>query len=452
MSTPGIARAVAVGLVAVLVACGPRTPPAPVAGPPKFPDYPALDVPAGLKVAPTLQALHDTAWLRLQSGDLRGAARDYQRVLKTAPEFYPSQAGLGFAALADREFKDAAANFAAVIASNERYLPAWQGQADAALGLGNDELAISSLERVLALDPKRETARSRLELVRFRQLQALIEQGRRARSAARYDESRSRLQQALAMSPASTAILSELLATERAAGALEEAEKYARQIVAAAPNDADAHAQLGALLESQNRFREAASSFARAASLAPNAEWTARVAALREKANLAALPPEFATLESSPAITRGQAAAFIGVKLDTVIEAAPKRAAVATDIRGHWASPWIIPVAQAGVMDVYPNHTFQPGSAIRRNDLAQIVSRLLPLVAASQPQELARWRAARPRLIDLPATNVFYRAAALAVASGAMKADADGRFASTRQVTGAELAEAVTRLQQLSGR
>ena len=33
---------------------------------------------------------------------------------------------------------------------------------------------------------------------------------------------------------------------------------------------------------------------------------------------------------------------------------------VVTDIRNHWAAPWITMVARAGVIEPFPNHTFQP--------------------------------------------------------------------------------------------
>jgi hypothetical protein len=100
-------------------------------------------------------------------------------------------------------------------------------------------------------------------------------------------------------------------------------------------------------------------------------------------------------------------AAKIGIDLQALINQAPhKPAVVITDIRTHWAAPWILPVAQTGVMDVFANHTFQPNSTVRRSDVAQIVSQLLNLVASRRPDEVSRWRAARPRLSDVPAGYV----------------------------------------------
>jgi tetratricopeptide (TPR) repeat protein len=181
------------GLAAVVwltlaIACA-SAPPPPVVTAPRYPAYPALDVPESLGASPRVLEQHDIAWRRFQGGDLRGAARDFSSILKEQPAFYPATAGLGFVELADRDFDGAASRFSAVLERDDRYLPAWIGQAEAQIALNDDRQAIVALERVLAIDPRRETARTRLELVRFRHVQSLIDEGRRARQAGRLDES-----------------------------------------------------------------------------------------------------------------------------------------------------------------------------------------------------------------------------------------------------------------------
>ena len=60
---------------------------------------------------------HEAAWQRLQAGDLRGAARDYTEILRSSPAFYPAEAGLGFVALAGRDFKAAVARFRSALSA-----------------------------------------------------------------------------------------------------------------------------------------------------------------------------------------------------------------------------------------------------------------------------------------------------------------------------------------------
>ena len=85
-------------------------------------------------------------------------------------------------------------------------------------------------------------------------------------------------------------------------------------------------------------------------------------------------------------LSREQLAALVGVRLDGLFKRAPRRnAVVITDTRGSWAVPWIMSVTRAGVMEVYPNHTFQPAAVVRRGDLADAASRVLSLIAAEKP-------------------------------------------------------------------
>ena len=434
-------------------ACTTNPPPPPAGLAPKYPAYPKPDIPAALSVAPDIRALHDVAWQRLQAGDLGGARRDFNAVLRKARDFYPSVTGLGFASLADRDFKAASGRFSSVTAQNDRYLPAWVGKAEAELGAGNDAEAVVALERILTLDPKREGVRGRLDLVKFRQLQALIESGRRAKQAGRLADARRDLDRALALAPNSASIVHELALVEIKAGSLDAAEDYARRVVQFEPADTAGYVTLADVLEARQKYAEAATALTRAGTLDPRPEWRKRAADLRARAYLAAIPEEFRDTPTRPSITRGEVAAYVGIKLGPVLEQAPARpVTVATDVRTHWAAPWILPVTRAGVMTILPNHTFQPTATVRRNELAEIASALIALAAGPRSTDLPKWRAARPRFADVPQTNVFYRSVALAVTAGAMTADADGRFQPTRQATGAELVAAVARLDDLAER
>jgi len=446
-------RSIVIGAAILVAGCASRTRPVAVPGAPAFPDYPRLEIPANLRVDQDVRDRHELAWQRLQAGDLRNANREFNESLKRSATFYPAETGLGFVALAGRDFKQASSRFSAALAKNDRYLPAWLGLADAHVGLGNDVQAIAALERALEIDPKREALRDRLELLRFKEVQSLIGAGQRARQANRYDEAQRLLDRALTLSPTSAIIRRELSALETARGSLDAAEEHARRAIQIDANDAESHATLGAVLEAREQYRDAAAAYGRAAAIDPRPIWRERSTALREKANLSAIPPEFRDLPAAAAVSRAQVAALIGTRLEVLVERAPKTvAAVATDVRTHWAAPWILPITQAGIMEVLPNHTFQPAATVRRADLAKVIEQLLAVLAAERQIDLGRWRASRPRFADLPPTNLFYNAAALAVASGAMDTRGGDRFEPTRPVTGAELVAAIERIEQLAGR
>jgi len=119
-----------------------------------------------------------------------------------------------------------------------------------------------------------------------------------------------------------------------------------------------------------------------------------------------------------------------------------------TDIRTHWAANWILSVVGAGVMEPFPNHTFQPRQRVRRADLARIVARALDL-APDRPGRTAPWRDARLTFPDVPPSHPSYPAISEAIAAGVLRAGDGGAFQPARVASGAELVEAVDRLTSL---
>ena len=450
MNTIRMFGCVTVAVLGLTFAGCASAPPKPGATPTlQYPEFPVPDVPAALKVQQDMRDRQLLGWQRLQAGDTRAATREFTELLKRSPEFYPAETGLGFVALAERQYPQAASRFSAAVGRDGRYVPALTGQVQAQVALGNYDEAIAAMEKLTTLDPKRD--RTQLDMLRFRQIQGLIENGRKARQTKRLDEADSIFSRALALSPQSTIILRELAATEIALGQLTEAEAHARRAVLLDANDAEAHATVGAVLEAQNRPQEAGAAYARAAAL--DDRWKGKAESLNAAANTAAVPEGLRDIAAAPSVNRAQLAGLIGTRLNELLTRAPKRApAIVTDVEGHWAATWIVPVTQAGIMEVFSNHTFQPGATIRRGELAQAVSQLLPLALAGRAAQLTQWQAARPAFPDVAATNLYYRAAALAVTAGIMSVDETGRFFPTRPATGSEAAAAISRIEQLAKR
>lgn len=449
-------RAAIVGVVGLmgLAACGAPLPPA-MPSAPRYPEVPALEIPVVLTVGPDVRSRHETAWRRFQSGDLRGATRDYQAALAIAPGFYPAETGLAYIAFYEERFDESARWFDAALARNQSYRPALSGRVETALSDRDDLAAIATLELWLTLEepgPTHDDLRGRLDVLRLRAVQAELAAAATAQQAGRFDQAEAALDRARVMSPNSAIVVRELARVESARGAFDEAERHAREAVQLDPGDAEAHAVLGDVLEAHGRFRDAAAAFSRAVGIDDRPEWRARADALMRRAAFAALPDEFRAIPSASAITRGQLAALLGTRLEAPIARAPRRVAVVlTDVRTHWAAAWILPVTRAGLMDALPNHTFQPGAVVRRADLAEVVWRAIQVLGVHRPADLARWREAQPAISDVPRTHLAATAIAAAIASGAMSAADDGRFGPGQPATGAEATAAIARLEQIAG-
>jgi tetratricopeptide (TPR) repeat protein len=437
-------------LLALGAACAPRTPPATAVTSPRFPAYPYPAVPATLAVDSSLAERHQSAWNLLQRGDLRGAEREFRTLAERQPGFFPADAGLGFALLARKEVRPALTAFDRVVLSAPQYVPALLGRGETLAAMGRTADAVATFEAALAVDPTLADVRSRVDVLRLKVVEDYIASAREARDGGRDEEARAAYERAIGSSPQSGFLYRELAAVEQDLGRLDSALVHARRAAELDPYDARAHILAGEILEAQREFEAAVREYEAAAAIEPGDAIDERVEAARARAALSALPAEYRAIPSEPAITRAQLAALLAVRLEPLVQQAPRGSTpVMTDTRGSWAAPWITAVVRAGVMDAYPNHTFQPAAIVRRSDLALAVSRVLRLLGATRPGALQQWTSGRPRFIDLPPAHLGYPSAAMAVSAGVLTPLEGNSFQPSRTVPGAEAVTAVEALEKL---
>ncbi len=440
---------------ALMPAAGCATKAATVAPVPVAPAFPDFVYPAAPPALASMGAArtHEAAWQWLQAGDDRAAERTFAAALKEAPSFYPSEAGLGYVAFSRRDHKAAVQHFDRALAADPGYAPALVGRGEALLILGQRDEALASFESAVAADPALSSLRGRIEALRFRGLRDDVAAARRAAEAGRLADARAAYERTIAASPDSAFLYRELAEVERREGTPAAALEHAQKAAALNPGEARNHVLIADLHEAMGEYLQAIEAYDAAIAIEPSSAFDARIDALRAKAAFASLPSEYQSIETSPTVTRAQLAALFGVRLEELLKRAPSRTAVVlTDTRGNWASPWIQSASRAGVMEPYPNHTFQPNAVVRRGDLALAVTRALWLIAAEDPRVAASWRNSRRRFPDLSPGHLSYPAASAAVDAGVMQTADDGSFQLQRPATGAEAVAAVRKLEELSER
>ncbi|HEY6361990.1 MAG TPA: tetratricopeptide repeat protein [Vicinamibacterales bacterium] len=442
--------ALAAGLLVITAACATRTvpPPPPLPTVPKYAEFVYPAVPLALERTPGAARI-DLGWRYLQNDDLNNAEREFSSALKQSPALYPAQTANAYVALARREHERAVGAFDAALVAAPQYVPALVGRGQTLLALGRDDEALTAFESALAVDSSLADVRGRVEVLRFRNLQDLIAAARAAAAAGRRAEARAAYARAVEATPDSAFLHRELALLERQDGNGDAALGHFRRAAELDPGDAASLVQIGEMLEERQDYAGAEATYRRAAAIEPGATLTARIAALVERAREARLPAEFRAIAAATELTRGDLAALIGVRLEPLLRTVPTRQVVLTDIAGHWAASWVSQVAQAGVIEPFENHTFQPGAPVRRGDLATAISRLVAVLAADRPDLRARI-ADRPRFTDLGTGHLSYPAASVAVASGVIPMIGGDRFEVGRAVTGAEAAEAIDRVRALA--
>ena len=441
--------ALSLAIALVLVAgCG-RVAAPPVVTAPRYPDYalPTLS-PPDPKQADLLRE-HDAAWRWLQAGDLDRAEAALQAVLKRSPQFYPSETALGYLHLARKNHAAALERFDRVLQSRADYVPALVGKGDALLAQSREAEALAPLEAAVKLDPQlTETAR-RVEILRASQAQENVAAARRAAQANRLDEAAQLYEKAIAASPESAFLLRDLADVEAKQGKTDEALARYRRALELDASDVTLRIRIGEILDARGDLEGAMAMYVAAVSVDPSSDLRRRISALDARLAYLRLPAEYRAIPDAQTITRADLASLVGIRLERILAAASAQAVVITDARSHWASNWIMAVAQAGIIEPYENHTFQPGNAIARSDLAHAVSRTLKVIAAGRPALLKDWQSRQQKMADVGVSNLHYADASLSVAAGILPLTPDGLFQLSRPVSGAEAIDAITRIEKL---
>ena len=440
-------RSVALVLLALVAGCATRVaPPLPVTL--TYPEFIYPKLPQPLATAAATDRI-ERGWRFLQNDDLGSADREFAAALQRTPTLYPAEAGGAYVALARRDYDRALGAFDAVLRAASMYVPALVGRGQALLALNRDTAALEAFEAVLAVDPSLAAVRRRIDVLRFRSLQGVVEAARAAAAAGQVAEARNEYERALRVSPDSAFLYRELGLVEREQGSVEAGLDRFRRAVELDPGDAVSLIQIGELLDERQDFAGAEAAYRRASHVEPSGDLSARIAAMVEKALDARLPAEFRAMAGSSQMSRGDLAALLGVRLEELLREASERDVVITDTQGHWAAAWIAQVARTGVVDPFANHTFQPGALITRADLASAVSRVLAMIAARRP-EIGPRLAERPQITDMAAEHLSYPAVSVAVASGVMPLLDGGRFQVAQFVSGAEAIAVVARVRALA--
>jgi tetratricopeptide (TPR) repeat protein len=226
---------------------------------------------------------------------------------------------------------------------------------------------------------------------------------------------------------------------------LADAERFYRQALQMAPKEPLLHARLADLLEKAKRPEEAAAERKIVEELSPRrtvkpaATDEAKLNELEELGRWGTSIGLFRQIKSAESLTRQQFASIIVRYFPQVTEVrrAPR---IITDIADSWANSEIQTVVGIGVLDLLPNHTFEPSAEVTRGEFAVAMARLINLLRLPVPAAPA------VPLADLDPASVQHQEVQLVLAFGLLGLQDSGNFNVSGKLSGKEAIAAADRL------
>lgn len=435
-TTPRLAAGLFVFLGLLLPACAPKI----VEPRVDDSDYIFPEFKRGELSSPDEKALRG-AWNDVLTGRLARAEQTVTRLLAGRSGPRPVRVVRGFIALRGKRPADAEAIFASVLKAHEDDTAALVGLASAKRMMGLLDDALPFYLKAVRLRPHDAALVRRTGEVKLAVAEAAI--GRAASLAAegRKPEAIGMLRKALEVAPELSPIRLELADLLIEAGRRTEA-----LAVLTAAEEADRNIAMRiASIRFEDGDLDAAERALRAGlvDLAEDPDGAALLARIKERRSFLALPEPLRAIGEASRVTRAELAALVVVRIDALRARKPTAASpVASDLSRTWARSYILRAIELGLMDVYPNHTFQPSGVVRRGELAVVAARVL---------DLAGWgkgNAAAPR--DMSPSHLQYSSAVRVLGAGVMQSTATGAFEPWRIVSGAEVKSVVDALVRFS--
>lgn len=381
------------------------------------------------------------AWNAVLAGDTAEAIRDFAKLLARNPDFVPAATGLAYAHLRAGHFAEASRRFAEVLTKRPDDLPALVGAGSAALRRGAVEDSLGYYRRAQAVAPDDARVRRRFGEVKLQATERRVVAAQEALQAGDAGRAVQEYRAALEVAPEVAGLRLELA---RLLVELDDARGAAAVLEADAREDRQVMLRLGEVLIGLQEYAQALDVYRRLLAQDPqDPEAQRRSKEARDALELLKMPEEYRRIPAAARISRADLAALVVAKVTALARVKDREARVAVDISGSWAREYITGALALDILDVYPNHTFQPGATVRRGDLARAVARVLDLLG---------WPASAGSLpTDLAPTNLYYDRVVRVVGAGLMELTPTGAFEPWRPVTGREALDVVEALVRLVG-
>ncbi len=380
--------------------------------------------------------LLEEAWKELREGKVKKAESIFSK-LGTGNPFYYS--GMGYVYLLLENLKLAEDYFKASL----RYYPqidhAHLGLAQVYLKMGEDNSVFQELREILKREPEHSWARPNYEELRKRMTEEAMNEARAYEKSGNIEKSKEAFLRALYYSPKSTEAHLALAEIFRKENNLQNALVHLKAAAFNEPKNKEILKKYGNFLFEAEEYQESLTVYEKLAELDPeNKEILTKIETLKNRLGVFELPSQYDAIPSSDAITREEAAALISVKFKDFLNSTQTKPPIIVDIATSWAAKHILKVTSFEILEVYPNHTFQPKKVITRAEMADILVRLISYLKKRGFSFIQHIPPEKINISDVSPDNFYYQAIVEIVSYDIMNLSTRNTFNPDLLVSGAE--------------
>ncbi len=409
--------------------------------PPKSP----LESPLTSMNAPSNKTFQK-GYAEYQKGNQIAARGQFQKLLKESPDYSPAYLAIGYSYLAEENLNSAEQYVRKALEISPDYTQAHFALAHL-LELKHDyDGAVSELDEVARLNPDYPSIQQTRNILKLKSTEQHLSQAR-SLAATNPEEALRHLESAREIAPEIPEIPIQTATILIQQGRCEEAVPYLEQALQNSPGNLEVQKKLAGCMEALQNYEKAYSLYQTIYAEEPSTpESRKKMETLQKLIAIQRLPEEFHSIPRTEQTSRGQLAALIIVNLEFLSKYKSLNSSIIVDTFDYWGKNFVQKTVDLGIMDIYPNRTFQPNIPISKLELAKAASRLLEILETNEGIQVEKTDMTIP---DVSTRNVYYSMIGQAVSTGLLSMDTDGNFHPARPVSGAEAISMVNRIQAI---
>ncbi len=378
--------------------------------------------------------LTEDAWNNLREGKAEKARKLFAELGIQSPGYH---SGLGYVYylleqpdLAEEYFK----------ASLERY-PEMTisriGLVQIYLDRGQEEDAFIELREIMKTEPEHPWAKPRHENIKLKKTEEAIFMGKSLLEQGNYEKGKSELLKALFYSPDSREAHLALAEIYKSENEIETALMHLKSVLDNDPDNTEILRDYGELLFLAEENKESLEVFEKLQESEPdNQSIRQRIETLKNRLGIFELPSQYNAIPSREAISKEELAALIAVKFKGILDKPSGKPPIIVDITTSWATQFILDMTSIGILDVYPNHTFQPKKTITRGEMAEVLFRLTNYLRKKGIRLIQQIPPEKIQIKDVSPDNFYHRPILLVISYDLMSLYPDRTFRPDLPVSG----------------
>lgn len=380
--------------------------------------------------------LTEDAWKNLKEGKASNAKKIISRLGAKSPFFNVS---LGYACYLLNELETSEEYFEAALKDYPDIPLIHLGLAQIYQKTGKEDLAFNEFRKILKEQPEHPWALAEYEVIKDKKIKESIQEANSFIEEGDTENGKTAFLKALYYSPDSMEAhlsLSEIYKNENN---LKNALIHLKAANEIEPQNKEILKKYGEALFLDEQLKKSLKVYEILEELEPeNQENKKRLEIIKNRLGIFELPSEYDAISLSEAITKEQIAVLLAVKFEEFLDEPSGKPPIIIDISTSWASKFIIKTASLELLDVYPNHTFQPNKIVTRAEMAEILLRLINQLQKKGYKIIQQIPIEKIEISDVSPDNYYFRPVLLVISYNIMDLSLDKSFKPDLPISGNE--------------